>query len=43
MDLLNGRIDTWLSAPIQRMELGPVDYLLGFPDGELGFGPKKVV
>ena len=26
----------------QELELGVVDYLLGFPDGELGFGPKKV-
>jgi len=34
------RLDAKLSAPIQNLQLGCLDYLLAFPDGEAGCGPK---
>jgi len=36
-------LDEALSWPIQQVKLGPLDYILALPDGELGFAPKMVL
>lgn len=35
--------DKVISQPVQQLELWSLDHVFGFPDGELGFGPKKVL